>query len=56
MKLQWREVPWDRSQDDNEHVPTVDDRYPEQERYGVEKVLVKETRPAGGRPRVGVQG
>jgi hypothetical protein len=43
--------PWDRQPDDL-HQPTYDPRYPtDDDRYDVEKILAKRTRPARGRPR-----
>lgn len=45
------EDPWNRQPADT-HEPTFDDRYPEDtDRYDVERILAKETRPSRGRPK-----
>lgn len=45
------EDPWNRQPADT-HEPTFDDRYSEDtDRYDVERILAKETRPSRGRPK-----
>ena len=43
--------PWEREPTSNEHLPTTDERFPEDTVYEVERILAKRVVNAPGRPR-----
>ncbi|KAJ5689575.1 hypothetical protein N7462_003967 [Penicillium macrosclerotiorum] len=43
--------PWDRQADNGHHMPTDDERFPDEERYEVAKILAKRITKPRGRPR-----